>query len=58
MTRKLQKGQVDTQNATEDYRNYLYTYDLGAAALSVEEKGTKLPWQALTSGPFGVKLTL
>lgn len=35
MTRKLQKGQVDTQNATEDYRNYLYTYDLGAAAALV-----------------------
>ena len=32
MTRKLRTGQLDTQSANEDYRTYLYTYDLGAAA--------------------------
>ena len=32
MTRKLRTGQLDAQSANEDYRNYVYTYDLGAAA--------------------------
>jgi hypothetical protein len=35
MTRKLRTGQLDTQSATEDYRSYFYTYDLGAAAALV-----------------------
>ena len=35
MTRKLPKGQADTQSYAEDYRNYLYTFDLGAAAALV-----------------------
>lgn len=35
MTRKLRTGQLDTQSANEDYRNYFYTYDLGAAAALV-----------------------
>lgn len=32
MTRKLQNGRAETHNSAEDYRNYLYTFDLGAAA--------------------------
>ena len=32
MTRKLRTGQLDAQSANEDYRSYVYTYDLGAAA--------------------------
>ena len=35
MTRKSRTGQLDDQSANEDYRNYLYTYDLGAAATLV-----------------------
>ncbi len=35
MTRKLPKGQADTQSSAEDYHNYLYTFDLGAAAALV-----------------------
>lgn len=34
MTRKLQ-GQADDQSSAEDYRTYLYTFDLGAAAALV-----------------------